>query len=43
MSLLGDRVAAALGEEKTKAVVDKIVTGLRERIGEQLGGEAPRK
>ena len=38
-----EQAVAALGSEKTKVLVDKIVAGLRERIGEQLGGEAPRK
>jgi hypothetical protein len=38
-----EQAVAALGSEQTKALVDKIVTGLRERIGEQLGGEASRK
>ena len=38
-----DQAVAALGPDQTKALVDKIVAGLRERIGEQLGGEPPRK
>ena len=38
-----DQAVAALGEDQAKALVEKIVAGLRERIGEQLGGEPPRK
>ena len=38
-----DQAVSALGEEQTKALVEGIVGKLRERIGEQLGGEPPRK
>jgi len=38
-----DQAVAALGEDQARALVEKIVAGLRERIGEQLGGEPPRK
>jgi hypothetical protein len=35
-----DQAVSALGEEKTRVLVEKIVAGLRERIGERLGGSA---
>jgi hypothetical protein len=35
-----DQAVASLGEEQTRALVEKIVAGLRERIGERLGGSA---
>jgi hypothetical protein len=37
-----DKAVAALGEEQAKVLVERIVAALRERIGEQLGGETPR-
>ena len=35
-----DQAVASLGEAQTRALVEKIVAGLRERIGERLGGSA---